>query len=93
MSKELMSDLHLELFGATHKEEEKGGKELKTFKIPVYWEMCSIIHVEAESLEEAIEKAQAKEESADPYDLPTDGEYVDGTFEIESDCDYVAVYN
>lgn len=29
---------------------------MKKFKIPVYWEMCDYIEVEANSVEEAIEK-------------------------------------
>jgi hypothetical protein len=46
------------------------------YKIPVYWTMFDTMHVEANSLKEAIRKA------VDVLPLP-DGDYVDGSFTVE----------
>jgi hypothetical protein len=46
------------------------------YKIPVYWTMAGTMHVEADSLKEAIRK------SIDVLPLP-DGDYVDGSFTVE----------
>ena len=45
------------------------------WKVPVTWEMYGTIEVEADSPEEAIEKAQDYE-----GELPTENYYVDGRF-------------
>lgn len=50
----------------------------KTFKIPVYWQMHSIMTIEAETLVEAIEQAM-------DAPLPEDGEYLDGSFEVDEE--------
>jgi len=63
---------------------------MKTFKIPVSWEMCSFIKVEANSLSEAIAHAVKHE---DEYELPTDGNYIDASFKIETEEEYVACFN
>lgn len=65
---------------------------MKKFKIPVYWEMYARIEVEANSLEEAIEIFDQKEQSADPYGLP-DGYYLDDSFERHRDIDYIIEIN
>lgn len=49
------------------------------YKIPVSWMQLATMEVEAESLEEAIEKA-------DQMELPEDGEYLDGSFEVNYGC-------
>jgi hypothetical protein len=53
------------------------------YKIAVVWTMAGTYEVEADSLEEAKEIA----EGSDPpcQKLPTDGEYVDDSFEIDED--------
>ena len=51
----------------------------KMWKIPVTWEMCSVIMVEAETLEDAMEIAG--DESSD-IPLPDDGYYVDGSWSL-----------
>lgn len=53
---------------------------MRTFKIPVSWEVSSVIKVEADSLEDAIKKFD-EHENEEGYKLPTDGDYVDGSFE------------
>lgn len=58
---------------------------MKTFKIPVSWQVYSIIDIEAETLEEAIAKFDEKEESDEDWPLPTDSEYMDGTFHRENE--------
>lgn len=54
---------------------------MKTFKIPISWEVYSYQEVEANSLEEAL---QIFDENMDDYSLPTDADYVDGSYQRES---------
>lgn len=56
----------------------------KKWKVPVYWELKSVMEVEADTLEEAIDILQCGD---DP--LPTDGEYVDGSWEADDDVEFV----
>ena len=50
--------------------------ERKTYKIPVTWEMFDYVMVEADSLQDAIDKA---------FDEPlTHGEYIDGSFVVDT---------
>ncbi len=51
-------------------------------RIAVTWEMCGYIVVEANSIQEAMEKVK---ENSDDYLLPYDGEYVDGSFRLSTD--------
>lgn len=53
----------------------------RTFKIPVTWTVYSTIEVEAETLEEAIEKFDEVEDSDFGHDLPSEFSYVDDSFE------------
>ena len=62
------------------------------FKIPVYWEVSSRIDVEAESLEEALEKFDGFENDQEGYPLPTDWEYLDGSFSRE-DIEFCKLVN
>lgn len=50
-------------------------------KVTVTWEMCGYVDIEADTMEEAMEKF--KKES-DYIKLP-DGEYVDGSFRLTSE--------
>lgn len=54
--------------------------EKRLFKIPVTWEMYSVVVVEASSLDEAIE---IFDETSDDMLLPEDRDYVDGSFQRE----------
>ena len=54
---------------------------MKTFKIPVTWTVYSTIEVEAETLEEAIERFDEVEDSDFGHDLPSEFSYVDDSFE------------
>jgi hypothetical protein len=49
---------------------------MKTYKIPVVWQMHGYVEVEADSMSEAINKS---------YDapLPEDGSYIEGSFEVD----------
>ncbi len=49
---------------------------MKTYKIPVVWQMHGYVEVEADSMSEAVNKA---------YDapLPDDGSYIEGSFEVD----------
>ena len=53
----------------------------KTFRLPVTWDVCGFVNVEAESLEEAV---QDFNENVDKYELP-EPEYVDGSFRLTED--------
>ena len=50
------------------------------YTIPCSWQMYGHIHIEAGSWDEAIEIAED-----DSTSLPSDGDYVDGSFEIDHD--------
>lgn len=60
------------------------------FKIPVSWEVCSFVHIEAESLEDAL---NIFDETEDSIALPVDPEYVDASFRREEDIDTIKAYN
>ena len=53
---------------------------LKKYIVPCSWQMYGHSHIEAESWDEAIEIAED-----DGTSLPSDGDYVDGSFEIDYD--------
>lgn len=55
---------------------------MKTWKIPVTWEMFGIASVEAETLEEAMEMVS---EECDHIRLPAHGEYIDSSFSLAFD--------
>ncbi len=55
-----------------------------TYLIPVEWSVYSTINVEADNLEEAIEKAKA---AIDDLPISTDCEYIDGSYKINADDD------
>lgn len=65
----------------------------KEFKIPVSWEVCGEVIVEAEDLESAIEKAFNIEKYGEGFSLPTDSEYIDGSFKIDDDIDFAKYLN
>ena len=67
----------------------KENKNLKEFKIPVFWEVCGYISVEAESAEDALDIAYKIEYEGDGFPLPEESKYVDGSFKIEEDIDYI----
>ena len=53
-------------------------KEKKVYSLSVYWQMHSTMKIEAESLDDAIQKAM-------DAPLPVDGEYLDGSFEVDTE--------
>lgn len=55
-------------------------KQKKIFKIPVTWEVYSSVEIEATSLDEAIE---IFDKTQDDISLPTEPDYVDGSFHRE----------
>jgi hypothetical protein len=50
-------------------------------KVPVTWEMCGYVDIEADSMEEAMEKFN---EEVDYTDLPRVRYYVDGSLRLSS---------
>jgi hypothetical protein len=63
---------------------------MKTFKIPVSWECSGFVKIEAETLEQAIEIFDITE---DEIALPTDSEYIDGSFKREESEEWIAMCN
>lgn len=59
---------------------------MKTWKIPVGWEVYATIEVEAETLEEAIEIAR---DDDGEIPLPTDADYVDGSWQVNGEYEYI----
>ena len=52
----------------------------KYYEIPCAWEVYGTVEVPADSLEEAIKKVEA-----DDFPLPSNFNYVDGSFEVDRD--------
>ena len=48
-------------------------------KLPVSWEVCGFVEVEADSIDDAMDIFQ---ETSDHIPLPTDADYVDGSFDL-----------
>ena len=65
---------------------------MKTWEIPVTWELYSRVYITADTLEEAMEIAK-DDEGVIP--LPTDADYVDGSWRVtEEDVEIVrTLYN
>lgn len=57
---------------------------MKTFKIPVTWEVYGEVEIEAENIEKALEKFN---KNIDDIPLPCDSEYVDGSFKLSHEDD------
>ena len=51
-------------------------------KVAVTWQMCGYVDIPAKTMKEAME---IFERDCDYIKLPTDGEYVDGSFELSAD--------
>lgn len=51
-------------------------------KVAVTWQMCGYVDIPADTMEEAMEKFNNE---SDYIKLPTNGEYVDGSFQLTSD--------
>lgn len=51
---------------------------MKSWVIPVTWEMCGIVTVKADSLEKAMEKVRY----SGNIPIPQEGVYVDGSFDL-----------
>jgi len=57
---------------------------MKTYKIPCTWQMYGFYHIEAENMKEALQKAE-------DANLPNDSDYIEGSFEIDSNM--IPFYN
>lgn len=53
------------------------------YKIPVFYSVYGYVHIEADSIEEAIEKAWD-----DECPLPDDAEYCEGSWEVDEEIAY-----
>jgi hypothetical protein len=63
---------------------EKITPQMKTYKVPVVWQMYGYVEMPANSIDEAVKKV---ENGYGDVPLPADADYVEGSFEI----DYEAV--
>jgi hypothetical protein len=73
------------------KKQEVKNPNIKTWKIPVTWEMAGIVEVEAETLDEAIETF---DKDNDFFELPIDTEYhILGSFKRDFDEEYIMECN
>ena len=54
----------------------------KTWKIPVTWQMCGYVYVDADKLEDAIESVR---EDHREYPLPEEATYVEDSFQLSDD--------
>ena len=52
---------------------------MKTYKVPVVWQMYGYVDVVADSLTEAVHIAE-------DGPLPSDADYVEGSFEVDHDA-------
>lgn len=59
------------------------------FKIPVSWEVFGTVHIDAETLDEAIE---IFDNDPDMIPLPRDSDYIDGSFKRE-DKETIELHN
>ena len=93
VTEEMYGDVNVvatwEMYANSLEETEKG-KNMKTYKIPVTWEMYGEVEVDANSLEEAIQKYDEKEEY---LDLPDEQYYVDGSFGREKHIEIIKDLN
>lgn len=55
---------------------------MKTWKVPVIWEACGIVEVEANTMAEAL--VIAKDDDG-VIPLPKESEYVDGSWDLSDD--------
>jgi hypothetical protein len=55
---------------------------MKTFRLPVTWEMYGVVEVEAESLEEAIWLAENPDSDVE---LPAIRDYINESFKVQRD--------
>ena len=62
---------------------------MKEWRIPVTWEECSVIKVEANTLKEAMEIAY---DEKGEIPLPSDGNYVDGSWVLTETGEVVPYY-
>ena len=59
-------------------------------KLPVTWEVCGMIEIEADSIEDAVNKF---DENIDFISLPSNGEYVDGSFDLSNrEIEYLELF-
>lgn len=63
----------------------KAEETLKEFKIPVNWQVCGEVIIKAKDMESALETAINIEKFEEGLQLPTESQYIDGSFEIEQD--------
>ncbi len=54
----------------------------KVWSVPVTWEVCGIVKIEAVTLAEAMKIARDNEGN---LDIPKESEYVDGSWSLSSD--------
>ena len=61
----------------------------REFKIPCEWAMYGVLRIEAKDIEEALKLTELEAETCS---LP-EGEYIDGSFELNLDKDLIKIMN
>lgn len=61
---------------------------IKMYRVPVVWSMMGYVHVSAYSPEDAMQEAKEK---VDKLPLPSNGEYLEDSFEIDAEGDAIEV--
>lgn len=65
---------------------------MRTFLIPVTWEVYGAVEVQANNAIEALELAHDIERK-EGFFLPEESHYIDGSFEINNDLELVELIN
>lgn len=61
---------------------------MKKWQIPVSWEMCGTVVIEANTIEDALEMAWS-----DSVNIPMNGDYINGSWKVEDENpEYVRKY-
>lgn len=63
---------------------EEPDPSVKTYPVSLFWTMSAVVHVAAESLDEAIEIAQ-EDADGDVFSQAQPGDYVEGSYEVNED--------
>ncbi|MEN6319778.1 MAG: hypothetical protein ABFD82_13600 [Syntrophaceae bacterium] len=63
---------------------------MKTYKIPVIWEMYGIVEIEADSLKAACEKVNY---DSDETFIPKNGEFIEGSLKVDDNKAFIRSLN
>lgn len=67
--------------------ELKSKNKNRTYKIPVTWKVYGTVEVQAQSEEDALEEFHRIEKETEGFALPTENDYVDGSFRLSGESE------